>query len=136
MNKAEKTLNEHNNELEEIKKDLPKFSEKYQSWYSEAVECLSQLLPSRLEDFISYYKPSNNRKRGEINFENYTIYDCLNGLQVTGPLGEKKVGPNAAFPKFVQQLNIVKSIKRRFESSLFDIRALLHSTYAQMSEQK
>ena len=33
---------------------LPKPRTKYQSWYSEFLECVSQLLPDRKEDFVSY----------------------------------------------------------------------------------
>lgn len=127
IKKAEKTTKEYKNEIKELKKDSPKFSEKYQSWYSQALECIGQLLPSRVEDFISYYKPSGERKQGEINAENYTIKDCLNGgLKVMDRWG-RTVGPDAAFPKFIQQLKIVESMKARFESSLFDIRALLQA---------
>jgi hypothetical protein len=39
-----------------------------------------------------------------------------------GYLKEKVAGPDAAIPNFRQQLSIVKSVKTRFESSLFDIR--------------
>ena len=34
------------------------------------------------------------------------------------------MGPDAAIPRFYQQLSIVKSIRERFRSSLFDIRQL------------
>ena len=55
--------------------------------------------------------------------ENYTIEDYLQGLNVT--LGSSKVvGPDAAIPRFSQQLSLVKSIGERFRSSLFDIRQL------------
>jgi hypothetical protein len=43
------------------------------------------------------------------------------------PTKEKIVGPDAAIPQFTQQLFIVKSIDRRFESSLFDIRQLVQA---------
>jgi hypothetical protein len=47
------------------------------------------------------------------------------GLGVTsGWQKEKVVGPDAAFPRFQQQLKIVESLKMRFESSLFDIQRL------------
>ena len=53
------------------------------------------------------------------------IEDALQGLQVTrGWEKEKVVGADAAIPRFTQQLNIIKSISRRFESSLFDIKQL------------
>jgi hypothetical protein len=113
---------------EKIEKPLPKFSERYQSWYSEALECLQQLLPSRVEDFISYYKPmSPNRKKESITYESYTITDCLNGLYIKNSIGEKIVGPDAAIPKFFQQLKIIESIQKKFESLLFDIRTILQA---------
>ena len=39
----------------------------------------------------------------------------------------KVVGPDAAIPHFRQQLAIVKSVKARFDSSLFDIRQLVQA---------
>jgi len=112
----------------EIRKAFPSFIEKYQIWYSEALECLRQLLPSRVDDFISYYKPLSKREKGNISYENYTISDCLNRLAITrGWDKEKIVGPEAAIPKFRQQLAIIESLNRKFESSLFDIRTLLQS---------
>jgi len=110
----------------DFEKQIPRFSEKYQSWYSEALECIRQILPSRMEDFTSLYKI--NSKRKEITYENYTIFDYLQGLVVTRSLlKEKVVGPDAAVPKFRQQLKIVESLKRKFESSLFDIRTLVQA---------
>lgn len=53
--------------------------------------------------------------------------DYLQNLTVTASFGEKKVGPEAAINQFEQQLNILKSIKKRFESSLFDIRQLMQA---------
>jgi hypothetical protein len=40
---------------------------------------------------------------------------------------EKIVGPDAAIPHFRQQLAIVRSVEKRFESSLFDIRQLVQA---------
>ena len=31
--------------------DAPRFDESYQSWYTEALFCIEQLLPKRLDDF-------------------------------------------------------------------------------------
>lgn len=88
--------------------------------------CISQLLPQRLEDFTSYYKPLRVRK--DITYENYTISDYLKGLTITrGFDKEKVVGPDAAFSVFQQQLSIVEALERRFESSLFDIQALVQA---------
>lgn len=113
-------------EEKRLKENTNSFSEEYQSWYSESLELVRQLSPSREDDFVSYYKPIKNRK--ELNYETYTVSDYLQGLQVTrGEFKEKIVGPDAAFKKFIQQVKIVESIKNKFESSLFDIRTLLQA---------
>ena len=105
---------------------LPSFSKDYQAWYSEAKVLLKQLLPDRLEDFVRHYEKPKTRKN--ISFENYKIEDYLQGLNVTrGWEKEKVVGPEAAIPLFQQQLAILKAVKARFESSLFDIRQLVQA---------
>jgi hypothetical protein len=106
-----------------LAKELPNFKEKYQHWYSEGLVLLEQLLPSRVDDFISYYK--KDRPRKDISFENYTVSDYLQGLMITSGWEKTKiVGPDAALPKFKQQVAIIESLESRFESSLFDIRTL------------
>jgi hypothetical protein len=105
-------------------KGIPKFHETYQSWYSEALACVSQLLPNRRDDFVSYYKPLKPRKF--VDPENYTISDYLRGLVTTR--GFQRIAErSAAVEPFVQQLQIVVALKQRFESSLFDIRALVQA---------
>lgn len=121
-------LEQYPEQKKEVKlnKKLPVFSDNYQTWYSEAVVCLSQLLPERLEDFRSYYNPPKTRK--EINHVNYTLSDYLKGVSVTQTFSETMLAePKSAIPAFRQQVNIVKSLERRFESSLFDIRALVQA---------
>lgn len=97
------------------------FKFNYEEWYTECLVVVEQLIPSRLEDFIKLYK---NEKRKEIDFLTYTISDHLLGL-VTRRGGEVKADGQAAFPKFQQQLSIVTSVRRRFESTLFDIQQLV-----------
>lgn len=110
------------------KKAVGRFSEEYQPWYSEALAVLQQILPSRVDDFVAYYRPSKNRKTDSINYENYVIQDYLNGMSVTrGYEKTKVVGQDAAVPKFKQQVNIIEALQKTFESSLFDIRALLQA---------
>ena len=109
----------------EFIKALPDFKEEYQTWYSEAKILIRQLIPDRLSDFTRYYEKPNSRKAA--TYSNYTIEDYLQGLTVTSAGGFDKttvVGPYAAIPRFRQQLSIVKSIRKRFQSSLFDIRQL------------
>ncbi len=107
-------------------KDLPTFTEAYQPWYSEAKVLIKQLLPDRLADFVRHYEKPKPRK--DITYDSYRIEDCLQGLTVTrGWEKEKVVGPDAGIPHFRQQLAIVKSVRARFESSLFDIRQLVQA---------
>ena len=108
-------------ETEKFIQALPSFKDEYQNWYSEAASLVRQLLPDRLSDFTQYYEKPKSRKN--VTFASYTIEDYLIGLMVGSDLAPI-VGPSAAIPRFRQQLNIVKSIKERFQSSLFDIRQL------------
>jgi hypothetical protein len=109
---------------EEYRKNIPPFRRKYQHWYSEARSVIKQLLPDRLNDFVRHYEKPKSRK--EIVASNYVIEDYLNGLSVT-QAGAKVVGPDAAIPAFEQQVNILKSLERRFKSTLFDIRQLVQA---------
>ncbi len=100
---------------------LPSFTNEYQYWYSEATSLVRQLLPDRLSDFTRYYEKPKSRK--DLTYESYVIEDYLQGLTVSYG-ADKVVGTDAAIPRYRQQLSIVKSIKQRFRSSLFDIRQL------------
>ncbi len=113
--------------MNEILENLPNFLKEYQTWYSECLVLIKQLLPDRINDFVKLYeKPKTNRK--EITCENYVIEDALYGLTTTRSYDEKVlVGPKDAIPRFYQQLNIVKSVQKRFESSLFDIKQLVQA---------
>jgi len=112
----------------EFVKGIPDFRDSYQSWYSEAKVLVKQILPDRLADFVSHYERPKSRK--SLTYETYRIEDYLQGLSVTRPApfdNEKIVGPDAAIQQFRQQLAILKSLKSRFESSLFDIRQLVRA---------
>lgn len=105
---------------------LPDFENTYQSWYSETLALIKQLLPDRSADFVKYYEKPRTRK--EILASNYVIEDYLQGVTVTR--GYEKtlvVGPGSAIPQFQQQLNILKAVEGRFESTLFDIRQLVQA---------
>jgi hypothetical protein len=108
----------------EIIKELPKFSEDYQRWYSESLALLRQLLPQRVADFARHYEKPKGRK--DITAENYRIEDYLQGVSVTKGV-EKIASPNAGIPHFEQQLAIVEAAQSRFESSLFEIRQLVQA---------
>jgi len=104
---------------------LPLFSEKYQDWYSESLSIIILLLPDRMNDFVKLYEKPRGRKK--VEYGTYVIEDYLQGLEVTRGQYKKVVGPEAAIKQFQQQLNILKSVKRRFESSLFDIKQLVQA---------
>src|SRR6266702_2343518 len=109
-------------------KTIPNFHEEYQSWYSEALACVTQLLPGRVDDFVSFYK--SERVRKELTSENYTVTDYLKGLSVTRTRGlqtDPIAGPSAAISPMKQQVQIVEALQRRFDSSLFDIRTLVQA---------
>ena len=112
---------QYGDRAQKIIQGLPSFIDEYQSWYSEAKVVVRQLLPDRLPDLVRYYEKPKSRK--DITHANYSIEDYLEGLSVTRGL-DTVVGPDAAIPRFQQQLSIVRSIRERFRSSLFDIRQL------------
>ena len=119
---------DNKDKADEFIKNIPSFADSYQAWYSEAKVLVRQILPDRLSDFVGHYERPKSRKSA--TYETYRILDYLQGLTVTRTIGiekEKIVGPDAAVPQFRQQLAIVKSLEKRFESSLFDIRQLVRA---------
>ena len=108
-----------------FKNKIPSFTNTYQSWYSESLSIVKQLLPDRLEDFTRHYERPKTRK--EITHSNYVIEDYLQGTRIKNSFGEILVGPSSAVSRFLQQLNILKSLSQRFESTLFDIRQLVQA---------
>jgi len=106
-------------------KELPSLESEYQVWYSEAKDLIKQILPDRLNDFVSHYEKPKSRKR--ITYESYRIEDCLQNLRITNGLGETIADKSSALPHLEQQLAIVSAAKARFESSLYDIRKLVQA---------
>jgi hypothetical protein len=108
---------------EELEKALPNFRRNYQRWYSESLAMLSVLLPERLADFKAFYQLPRPPK--ELTHTTYTISDYLKGTTITlGYESQLVVSPTSAESPMTQQVEIVKAAIRRFESSLFDIKAL------------
>jgi hypothetical protein len=108
-----------------LKMNLPIiFKEKYEQWYSLSMQVVKQVLPDRLSDFIKQYK---DEKRKQMDCMTYGISDYMIGLQATSNIGKTIVDGKAAFPKFEQQLNILKSAQSRLESSLFDMLEILQA---------
>jgi len=99
----------------------------YQQWYSEAYAAIKQLLPDRLSEFEKLYL--GEAKRKNINAETYTIQDWLNGVRSSEDYMGKKHFNDFAITamRFNTQYEILKSVKARFESSLFEIKQLLQA---------
>ena len=108
-------------ELCELK--LPSFKDKYERWYSVSMQVVKQVLPDRLADFVKHYK---DEKRKQTDFFTYGVSDYMIGLRTTRGY-ETVVDGKAAFPKFEQQLNILKSVQARLESSLFDMLEIIQA---------
>ncbi|HUT02984.1 MAG TPA: hypothetical protein VM163_03745, partial [bacterium] len=102
---------------------LPNFKEEYERWYSLSMQVVKQVLPDRLSDFVRQYK---DEKRKQTDFLTYGVSDYMIGLRTKPRLGAVVDG-KAAFPKFQQQLNILKSAQARLESSLFDMLEILQA---------
>lgn len=100
------------------------FTDNYNSWYNESLALVRQLIPSRYEEFCSYYRDD---KRKSLTAATYTISDFLIGTYLNDSWGEQVAGPKHAIAKFQQQVLIIKSLENRFESSLYDIKQLLQA---------
>jgi hypothetical protein len=115
---------------ETVKKDLakhdirlPTFALEYDTWYSEALRVMKQVIPDRTEDFVKQYK---QEKRKEIDFLSYGILDYLVGLETKR--GDRVIADQiAAIPKMQVQNTILKSAEKRFESALFDIQEVVQA---------
>ena len=97
----------------------------YHHWYSEALAVVKQLLPDRYADFVKFYERPKTRKSFDI--ETYRIEDACQSLMLKAYNGDVIVDKNAAIPLLQQQIAILESIEKRFESSLFDIRQLVQA---------
>jgi hypothetical protein len=112
-------------DVDEALKRLPDFKTSYEAWYSESLAVLRQLLPDRIANFVALYEKPKARKL--IQYGNYVIQDYLQGLTIRDHLGEIKLDPSAALPQYRQQVAILQAAKRRFDTSLFEIRQLVQA---------
>jgi len=110
-------------QLKESNIKVPDFNNEYEKWYSEALEVVKQILPSRYDDFKHLYRDD---KRKTFDRLTYTISDYMLGLRATRG-SEIVVDSKSAFPKFQQQVKILEAAEKRFDSSLFEIKQLLQA---------
>ena len=119
-------------EKEEFKEVIAKikgsFEKNYQRWYTESSAVLKQLVPDRLAEFVQLYHGDGKRK--QIDSAAYNIQDWLNGIRsAKNDFTGKKHYDDFAITsmRFNTQLEILKSVNARFESSLFDIAQLVRA---------
>lgn len=105
--------------------ELPSFEAEYDSWYTEALLVVKQIIPDRFADFVKQYK---DEKRKEIDLLTYGIADYLLGLRTTRGGGYEVIADQtAAIPKMKNQNSILFSVEKRFESALFDIQEVIQA---------
>lgn len=117
---------------EDDKKNFKKFQgafeKHYQRWYTESSAVIKQLIPDRSAEFENLYKGDDKRK--EINSTTYNLQDWLNGIRAGFNIyqGEKHYNDFAIVSmRFHTQLEILKAVRVRFESSLLDIRQFVQA---------
>lgn len=100
------------------------FKSNYNAWYNESLALVRQLVPDRFVDFKQYYK---YEKRKEFTHATYSISDYLDGLIKKDLSGRVVLGTTEVLKKYEQQFSILKSLEKRFDSSLYEIRQLLQA---------
>lgn len=104
-------------------KSLIKFRKEYEIWYSESLSLIKIVLSNRAEDFEKYYY-----QKGEKCLKDYITYapPRSEGMDFEiGYIPAKEVDYTKSL--FENQLGIVKAVKKRFESSLFDIKQIVQA---------
>ena len=98
------------------------FEHEYQSWYSQALRVVEQLLPDRYNEFRDLYK---NERRKKLDIETYGIADYISGITPYG------FGPTTAPDRATDflriQVAIVSTAEARLDSVLTDIGRTLHA---------
>ncbi len=112
---------------EELNKIEGAFEYKYNIWYNQSFSIIKYLLPDRLNEFEFIYKGEKKHKAND--FISLTIQGWLMGERAGLDVLEKKSFDDFGiiFMKFQAQLMILKSVKVKFESSLFNIKQLLQA---------
>lgn len=111
--------------IETYDNNLRPFHVCYHHWYSEALVVVKQLLPDRYADFVKFYERPKARKSFDV--ETYRIEDACQSLSSKAYNGDVIVDSSAAVRLLQQQIAILESIEKRFESSLFDIKQLVQA---------
>jgi len=114
--------------LKKLEKDENvSFNSNYQQWYSETLALIKQVLPERLSEFKELYRFELKRKT--IDQFNFAIQDWLHGTRsAIDPLGKKYFNDNSiVLSKYNNQIGILNSAIKKFNSSLFEIKQILQT---------
>jgi hypothetical protein len=98
------------------------FSDQYQKWYNASLAAIKQLLPDRVSDFIASYHVDVKKDK---DLSNFGIEDYLLGISLTAYSKENNYG--FIRNKFDLQYQIVRSLRDRLDSSLFEIKQLMEA---------
>jgi hypothetical protein len=102
------------------------FRENYESWYSEALAMIEQVIPDRAQDFRDKYKVD---KRKELTAETYGLSDYQVGLTSMNTYTKEESFNSGvtAIWAFTQQVNIVKAARNIIDKKLANIRGVLQA---------
>lgn len=90
VKKQIKAIIKDDKKVKEYINNILPFGREYQSWYSESLVLIKQILPDRLSDFVKLFEKPKTRK--SIEYGNYVIEDYLQNLTVTS---NRAIAPNA-----------------------------------------
>ncbi|MCE5301956.1 MAG: hypothetical protein LLF97_02470 [Planctomycetaceae bacterium] len=104
------------------------FERNYQRWYTEARAAIGQLIPARADEFERLYLGEGRRHRSDAAA--FGIQDWLTGRRAPFDPKTNRVAFNdllAVSMRLKTQLEILQSAEARWESSLFELRALVRA---------
>lgn len=100
----------------------PNFGNEYQSWYSQALRLVEQLLPDRYNEFRALYK---DERRKALDIETFGVADYIGGY---APISfNRGTSEDRALTCFRQQVDIAKTAELRLDSFLTDLGRTVHS---------
>ncbi len=108
-------------------KNILDFSERYQAWYTRSLRIVDALAPDRAAEFRSYYQIDPKRKQND--YGSYVIQDYIKGIAARYDFFDKPLWDvhAAASFRFLNQIQILKSLHTRIDSVLSDVRGHLFS---------
>lgn len=99
----------------------------YQEWYTQGIDAVRQLAPTRLDEFISQYR--RDPKRKTVGLLTYTLEDWLQGIRATKSLSGEKYFEDAdvAISRLQTQVGILRAARAQLDSSLKNIREIVQA---------